>query len=119
MLGYQLTPPLGTPAADRPTQLPPAPPPDPQTVFAPGWGLEFEQPPPPLASTPNPMGGPPTAPSTGGGFPPQNVNKYARSEVPPGIFTQPLWHPPPWPLQAPLLTPGAGVRNWTAPPPFL
>ena len=43
MLGYPLTPPLGTPAADRPTHLPPPPPSRPPKVFTPGWGLEFEQ----------------------------------------------------------------------------
>ena len=43
MLGYPLTPPLGTPVADRPTHLPPSPPSRPPKVFAPSWGLEFEQ----------------------------------------------------------------------------
>ena len=48
MLGYPLTPPLlGTMAADRPTHLPPPPlpfpPSRPPKVFAPGWGIEFEQ----------------------------------------------------------------------------
>ena len=42
MLGYPLTP-RGTPAADRPTYLPPPPPSRPPKVFAPGWGLEIEQ----------------------------------------------------------------------------
>ena len=42
MLGYPLTSPVGTPAADRPTHLPP-PPSRPPKVFASGWGLEFEQ----------------------------------------------------------------------------
>ena len=39
-------PPLGTPAADGPTHLPPPPPSPPSRlpkVFAPSWGLEFEQ----------------------------------------------------------------------------
>ena len=42
MLGYPLTPPLGTLAADPPTHLPP-PPSRPPKVLAPGCGLEFEQ----------------------------------------------------------------------------
>ena len=53
MLGYPLTPPLGVPTdptlgpltADPPTHLKPPPPPTsrPPKVFAPVWGLEFEQ----------------------------------------------------------------------------
>ena len=52
--GTQRPPPPspGTPAADRPTHLtphPPLPPSRPPEVFAPGWGLEFEQAAPPRA----------------------------------------------------------------------
>ena len=44
MLRYPLTPPLGTPVAGPPTHLPPPPQPSrPPEVFAPSWGLEFEQ----------------------------------------------------------------------------
>ena len=38
--------PLRTPAADRPTHLPPPPPSRPPKVFTPGWGPGFEQAPP-------------------------------------------------------------------------
>ena len=36
-------PPLGSPAADRPTHHPPPPPSRPIKFFAPSWGLEFQQ----------------------------------------------------------------------------
>ena len=42
-VGVPTDPPLGTPAADRPTHLTPPPTSRPPKVFTPGWGLEFEQ----------------------------------------------------------------------------
>ena len=44
-VGVPTDPPVGTPAADRPTHVtpPPSPPSRPSKFFAPGWGLELEQ----------------------------------------------------------------------------
>ena len=43
---------------------------------------------------PSPVGGQATPLYTCGGFPPQKMNKFVPAELPTGMLTQPLWHPP-------------------------